>query len=181
MELWHVSDRTRCKQSVCRPLLQLWDEHRCHQSNTTVHQWSSYSKLQEKMKYNILIWEKNFFFGKSSITTSETEKCHLSFKWMCIMFFYLCNVHPAWSHDGYTLRTGHKDSPQDHDPSHKAVSMVTSGMGDSSCSGFSLPYGVPCPCPSVGTLPCSASSSVDHHPERCNAFTVFNFVTHSEV
>lgn len=85
---------------------------------------------------------------------------------------YLCNVHPAWSHGGYTLRTGHKGSPQDHDPSHTVVSMETSGKEDSSYSGSSSPYGAPCPCPSVGTSPCSASSFVDPHPEEWDAFRI---------
>lgn len=45
MGLLHVSDRTECKQSAYRPHPQTWDEHRYRQSNTTVHQWSSYSEL----------------------------------------------------------------------------------------------------------------------------------------
>lgn len=54
MELWHVFDKTRCNHSACRPHLQIWAEHRYHQSNTTVHQWSSYSELQDTTQQNII-------------------------------------------------------------------------------------------------------------------------------
>lgn len=63
-----------------------------------------------------------------------------------LLLSYLCNVLPAWCRDGYTRHTGHKGSPLGHGPSHKAVSMVTSGRGDSSCSGSSSPCVAPYPC-----------------------------------
>lgn len=134
MELWHVFDKTRCNRSACRPHLQVWAGHHYHQSNTTVHLWSSYSELQDTTQYNYINILESFFERK------------ISYGWLLMLLCYLCNVLPAWSHDGYTLHTGHKDSPLGHGPSHKVVSTVTSGRGDSSCSGSSLPYGVPCPC-----------------------------------
>lgn len=45
MEQLHVFDKTRCIQSACIRRLQIWDEHRCHQSSTTAHRWSFYSEL----------------------------------------------------------------------------------------------------------------------------------------
>lgn len=80
------------------------------------------------------------------------------------LFSHLCSVLPAWCRDGCRLRTGHKGNPQGRGPSRRAVSMGTSGRGDSSCSGSSSPCGVPCPCLWVGTSPCSAASSGDLHP-----------------
>ena len=81
-----------------------------------------------------------------------------------LLLCYLCNVRPAWSRDGCTLRTGHKGSPPGHGPSRKAVSTATSGRGGSSCSGSSSPCGAPCPCLWAGTSPCSASSFAGLHP-----------------
>lgn len=81
-----------------------------------------------------------------------------------MLLHYLCNVRPAWSRDGCTLRTGRKGSPPGHGPSRKAVSMATSGRGGSSCSGSSSPCGAPCPCLWAGTSPCSAFSFAGLRP-----------------
>lgn len=49
----------------------------------------------------------------------------------------LCSAPLAWCHDDCTQHTGHRRSPQGPSRVHRAVSMETNGMANSSCSDFS--------------------------------------------
>lgn len=146
MEQWPVFDKTRCTQSACTHRPQIWGGHRCHQSSTTAHRWSFYSELWSSTQPRL----HQSVNSKHAVPVGST---------------YLCNVLLAWCHGDCTLHTGHKGSPLGLGSSHKAVSMVTSEKGGSSCSGFSSPCVVPCPYRWEGTSPCSESSFVDLRPE----------------